>query len=161
MESQRHAELIAELEAAASTEWGPRALLACLKRLRDGGPAEAHRVFVHEAWARDDAFQVVYDSPEGLHVGLIRERGTTIDRLDPADAEISPEEFGQEVADFNIGEPLGAYAEILDVDSQGLGWWGHLPLPTRSRRRGRRVTRSQVKTGVLLDGDCPQDAHTP
>ena len=44
----------------------------------------------------------------------------------------TPEEFGQEVADFNIGEPLGAYGDILDVDADGPGWWGHIPLRRRS-----------------------------
>lgn len=157
MESQRHAELVAELEAAASTEWGPRALLACLRKLRDGGPTEAHRVVVHEAWATDDAFRVVYESPEGLRVGIIRERHTNIDRLDPADAEVSAEELGREVADFNIGEPLGAYAEILDVDAHGVGWWGHIPLPKKSRPPIQRTSWGRVKTGVLLDGADPQD----
>src|SRR5947209_3139092 len=83
MESERRAELIRELEAAASTEWGPRALLACLKRLRDGGPTEAEDVIVYDAWATDDAFRVVYEPPGGpVRVGIIRERHTTIDQLD-------------------------------------------------------------------------------
>lgn len=134
MESKRHAELIAELEAAASEEWGPRALLACLQKLRDGGPTEAAIVVVHDAWVTPDGFRVVYGSPWGPRVGIIRERHTTIDWVDAYTTgdEPTPEEFGHEVADFNIGEPLGSYLEILDHDADGLGWWGHIPL----RRRG-------------------------
>jgi hypothetical protein len=131
MECRRHAELIAELEEAASNEWGPRALLACLRRLRAGGFIEAKSVVVHDAWATTDEFRVVYDSPWSSRVGIIRNRNTTIDRLDvyASGDEATPEEFGQEVADLNISEPLGSYSRIVQVDAQGLGWWGHLPLP--------------------------------
>lgn len=131
MESVRHAELIAELEASLAEEWGQRALLACLRKLRDGGPTEAASVVVHDAWATADEFRVVYDSPwQGPRVGIIRDRWTTIDRTDAyaTGDQSTPEEFGQEVADFNIGEPLGAYLDILDFDAAGLGWWGHIPL---------------------------------
>ncbi|OII10883.1 hypothetical protein BIU97_08320 [Curtobacterium sp. MCBA15_009] len=130
MESERHAALIAELEAAGSEEWGPRALLACLQKLRDGGPTEAALVVVHDAWSTSDEFRVVYDSPWGPRVGIIRDRWTTIDRTDAYTTgdEATPEEFGHEVADYNIGEPLGRYVDILDIDADGLGWWGHIAL---------------------------------
>jgi hypothetical protein len=90
--SERHAELIGELEAAASDEWGPRALLACLCKLRDGGPTEADSVVVHDVWATEDGFRVVY-------------------------------------------EPLGRWLDHLDVDADGLGWWGHVPMRRAERRR--------------------------
>lgn len=139
MLSPRHAELIAALEADGSEQWGPRALLACLRKLRDGGPTEAASVVVRDAWASSDGFRVVYDSPGGTRVGIIRDRWTTIDRLDVyATGDVATaEEFGEEVADFNIGEPLGAYADILDMDADGLGWWGHIPLEARWRRSPR------------------------
>lgn len=138
MLSERHAELIAELEAAASDEWGPRALLACLRKLRDGGPTEAESVVVHDAWATEDGFRVVYDAPwGGPRVGIVRERSTTIGWLDAYTTgdEATPEEFGWEVADFNIGEPLGRWLDHLDVDADGLGWWGHVPMRRAGRRR--------------------------
>lgn len=70
MESARHRELIGALAATASEEWGPRALLACLRKLRDGGPTEAALVVVHDAWATPDEFRVIYDSPWGPVSGL-------------------------------------------------------------------------------------------
>ena len=86
------------------------------------------------AWCETDEFRVIYSWTGGRRVGIIRNRETTIDRMDVyATGDIAtPEEFGQEVADFNIGEPLGAYGDILDVDADGLGWWGHIPLCRRS-----------------------------
>ena len=129
MESARHRELIGALAATASEEWGPRALLACLRKLRDGGPTEAALGVVHDAWATPDEFRVIYDSPWGPRVGIIRNRWTTVDHLDVYTTEdvATPEEFGQEVADFNIGEPMGRYLDILEIDADGLGWWGHIP----------------------------------
>ena len=86
-------------------------------------------MIVEDAWATTDEFRVVY-SFTGRRVGIIRNRETLVDRLDVyATGDVAtPEEFGQEVADFNIGEPLGAYVDILDVDADGLEWWGHIPL---------------------------------
>jgi hypothetical protein len=133
VQSIRHAELIAELESARSDDWGSRALLACLRKLRDGGPTEAASVIVEDAWATSNEFRVIYSSTGGPRVGIIRNQETTIDRFDVyATGDVAtPEEFGQEVADFNIGEPLGAYVNVLDVDADGLGWWGHIPLTHR------------------------------
>lgn len=87
-------------------------------------------MIVENAWATSDEFRVVYSFVGGRRIGIIRNRETTIDRTDVyATGDVAtPEEFGQEVADFNIGEPLGAYVKILDVDADGLGWWGHISL---------------------------------
>lgn len=43
-----------------------------------------------------------------------------------------PESFGQDVADFDIGEPLGTVAKSLRRDDHGVSWWGELAeqLPT-------------------------------
>lgn len=103
---------IAELESGHSDDWGPRALLACLRKLCGGGPTEAERVVVEDAWATNDEFRVIYSWTGGRRVGIIRNRETTIDRMDVyATGDIAtPEEFGQEVADFNIGEPWGRTA---------------------------------------------------
>lgn len=123
-------ELIAELESAGSDDWGSRALLACLRKLRDGGPTEGADALVEDAWATVDEFRVVYSFPRDRRFGIIRHRDTRIDIVDAyVTGEVAtPEEAGQEVADFNIGEPLGAFADILDVDPDGVGWWGHIPL---------------------------------
>jgi hypothetical protein len=90
-------------------------------------------VIVEDAWATTDEFRVIYSFTAGPRIGIIRSRETTIDHLNIyATGDVAtPEEFGQEVADFNIGEPLGAYLDILDFDADGVGWWGHIP----SRRR--------------------------
>lgn len=127
MFTDRHRALITELQAVRDPSWGALALLACLTRLRDGGPTSADHVAVQDAWATEDEFRVVYDSPWGPRVGIVRHRFTTVDRLDASassPAGPTPEEFGREVADFNIGEPLGSYAFALHYDDDGLGWWG-------------------------------------
>lgn len=114
VQSIRHSELITELESAQRDDWGSRALLACLRKLRDGGPTEAASVIVENAWATSDEFRVVYSFVGGRRIGIIRNRETTIDRTDVyATGDVAtPEEFGREVADFNIGEPLGVYVKI-------------------------------------------------
>lgn len=67
-------------------------------------------MIVEDAWATNDAFRVIYSWTGGRRVGIIRSKETTIDRMDLyATGDVAThEEFGQEVADFNIGEPLGA-----------------------------------------------------
>ena len=58
----------------------------------------------------------------------------------PADASASPWSvdpvaFGWNVADFDIGEPLGFVTTILRYDRADIGWWGslgdELPQPPR------------------------------
>ncbi|MBB1198440.1 hypothetical protein [Curtobacterium flaccumfaciens] len=104
-----------------------------MQKLRDGGPTEAEHIVVHDAWSTTESFRVVYDTPGGRRVGIVRDRRTTIDRLDvyATGDEPTPEEFGREVADFNIGEPLGRYADVLELDADGVGWWGHTALRER------------------------------
>ena len=45
-----------------------------------------------------------------------------------------PVAFGKNVADFDIGEPMGSVVDALVIDTAGIGWWGSLtqshPLPT-------------------------------
>ncbi|WP_143546083.1 MULTISPECIES: hypothetical protein [Nocardiaceae] len=38
--------------------------------------------------------------------------------------------FGREVADFDIGEPLGTVANNLRQDKNGVDWWGYLDADT-------------------------------
>lgn len=130
MFTDRHADLIVELEQAGSHEWGPRALLACLRKLRDGGPTEWTQISVLNAWASAESFRVIYDWPGLRRIGIVRDRLTTIDHpdLNMAGPDHTPEEFGKAVADFNIAVPLGAYGAVLEEDAAGVRWWGHIPL---------------------------------
>ena len=129
----QHRELIEELAAGPRKEWGESALLACLEKLRDGGPTEAALVEVYRAWAIQRGFKIVYLSPWGPTVGLTARAGqlqffSNIYCDDP-DADPTPEQFGMEVADFFVAEPLGRFSDVLEFDTDGLGWWGERTLP--------------------------------
>ncbi|WP_082473832.1 hypothetical protein [Curtobacterium sp. Leaf261] len=140
MFSTQHAALIDATRAATVPTWSDRALLGCLEKLRDGGPTEWQLVTVHDAWPLQevDGFCVVYTSPWGPQVGVRVTRDT------PSGAPFYPsglyaqplsggdptaEEFGQEIADLGIAEPLGSRGSRLVMDGTGLGWWGDAPLP--------------------------------
>jgi hypothetical protein len=63
-------------------------------------------------------------------------RGLPGDDLLAFDADwVDPVAFGWNVADFDIGEPLGFVATILRYDRGDIGWWGSLgvalPSPPR------------------------------
>lgn len=127
-----HQHLIEDLETAAN-DWASAALLACLLRLRDGGPTEFREVTVRDAWPIVDGFCVVYEMYD-LRLG-VRATRTTGDGPpfffsqgfqgpDP-----SPRAFGVEIADYAIAEPLGSFVGELVPDSAGVGWWGDPPLP--------------------------------
>ncbi|MDR6907786.1 hypothetical protein J2X63_003494 [Agromyces sp. 3263] len=143
MYTPEHAAVIAQLESAAQSTWGEQALLACLRRLRDGGPTEAHDVEVRDAWASPTGFCVVYKSPHGPEVG-VRVTAESITGHPPfyfpdvytEDVERGPtaEEAGITFADFAIAEPLGRIVEKLVYDAAGLGWWGEEPLPATPQR---------------------------
>ena len=128
MVTPEHARLINELEASPDRPWGEAALLACLRKLRDGGPTEYQIVEVRRAAPTEDGFDIVYLSPWGPEVGLTARLGQLQYfggvYQESYDRDPTPEEFGDEVADFFVAEPLGNYASVLDVDDSGLGWWG-------------------------------------
>jgi hypothetical protein len=44
------------------------------------------------------------------------------------------EDWVEEVANFNIGEPLGTIARHMWLDDEGVHWWGALPVPGRDGR---------------------------
>lgn len=119
MATVAHLALIRQFEQSAGLSWGGGALLACLRRLRDGGLTEWQSISVENAWAFDDGFCVVYRWPAGPPVGL---RVTTRSGSQP---QMLTHEFGREIADFSIAEPLGT--TVLQVDSSGVNWWGEPP----------------------------------
>lgn len=108
----------------------PRAVIsACLERLQHS-VTEGRLVTVVDSWVDGDAaLCIVYRAPfaRGL-VGIRRETHLPT-RGFPSDAT----ELGQDIADFDIGEPLGSVSERLRVDVYGVQWWGHL-LPDLPRR---------------------------
>jgi hypothetical protein len=143
MYTSQHSALIAQLESADPSTWGERALLACLRRLRDGGVTEWEKVAVRDAWAFPDGFCVVYASPWGPEVGVRITMQSTGGRPpfyfqdwltgDPERGP-TPEEAGREFADLAIAEPLGRIVDELVYDVGGLGWWGEEPLPGKRLR---------------------------
>jgi hypothetical protein len=122
-----HESLIASLESLPEATWGEQALLACLCRLRDGGPTEHAIIEVHRAWPIENGFKVVYLSPWGPIVGLTAQRDDLeyFQRIYEQDeTNLTAESFGMEVADFYVAEPLGRYADVLEIGRDGIGWWG-------------------------------------
>lgn len=152
--SHRHLELVTEL--AGRADWSGRALHACLTQLLSSTVTEARRVWVVDAWpdTAEDGLCVVYRPPldEGRVVGLRRRRRDAIEASDwrlgdmttwgydlhtaAGSDEVDPERFGWNVADFDLGEPLGYVTTVLRYDAADIGWWGNLddelPVPPRS-----------------------------
>ncbi|MBE7196083.1 MAG: hypothetical protein INR66_26850 [Gordonia polyisoprenivorans] len=134
----RHLHLIDAFDGAPS--WSARALHACLAHLLTSSVTEAARVVVVDAWLDgDDAFCVLYRPPhdEGRVVGLRRCRDDAVDRGDwrigdlttwgyELGPDIAPEPFGWNVADFDLGEPLGYVTTVLRYDAADVGWWGNV-----------------------------------
>ncbi len=132
-----HRALVTSLEASALDAWGPRALLSCLRHLGDEAGL-GQKVSVQDAWAFDDGYCLIYQSPWGPPVG-VRVTSSSTEGRPPfwyqhwltSDAGFgpTPEEAGREFADLAIGEPLGSIVDSLVYDRHGLGWWGEAPLP--------------------------------
>jgi len=119
--SARHEELVARLEAQPGSTWLDEALLSCLRRLRDGGLTEWQSITVVDAWTEAEALSVVYRW-DGLHETV----GCRMGRRAPS-AEMTAAEYGIEIADFQIAEPLGTVYGSLRFDANGIGWFGYLP----------------------------------
>lgn len=147
--SARHLELLETY--ASATDWSSRALHACLSHLLTSSVTEAGRVRIINAWPESvDALCVVYRPPhdEDRVVGLRRRRR---EALEPGDwrigdittwgydlgrdvdgAPVDAQRFGWNVADFDVGEPLGYVTTVLRHDLADIGWWGDVDatLPT-------------------------------
>lgn len=154
--SQRHLDLLTELDTRQA--WSDRALHACLRRLLTSTVTDAARVWVVDAWTEpaddplDEAVCVVYRPPhdEGRVVALRRRRRSALTPsewrigdlttwgwdvgVDDVDGQaVGAERFGWNMADFDIGEPLGYVTTVLRHDATDIGWWGDLEeaLPVR------------------------------
>jgi hypothetical protein len=132
MASRQHQQLMADLEASADG-WGAEALLRCLQALSGGGPTQWRDVEVLDAWPISDGFCVVYEM-YGARLGVRATRATGdgppfFFSRDTYGGDPSPAEFGVEIADFGIAEPLGDRVHSLVRDDAGVSWWGDLPLP--------------------------------
>lgn len=146
----RHAELLDDPRLREGREWSAIALWACLEHLRVSSVTEAGRVSVVDAWADGpEAFCVLYRPPfgEAWVVGLRRTRQEALETREwrlgdmttwgydmgsngastrGGGESVEPVAFGWNVADFDIGEPLGFVATILRYGRGDIGWWGSL-----------------------------------
>ncbi|MGI8678815.1 MAG: hypothetical protein ACR2LX_09045 [Jatrophihabitans sp.] len=142
--SHRHLELVEQL--AGDPEWAALALHACLTHLLTSTVTEAARVRVVDAWIEpdDDGLCIVYRPPhdEGRVVGLRRCRRAATEpggwrigdlttwgyemRTAAPGVLVDPHAFGWNIADFDVGEPLGYVTTVLRYDRADIGWWGDL-----------------------------------
>lgn len=132
-----------------SSEWLHAALYATVAGLSHGC-TEGDKVEVFAAWIDDaDHLCFVYQYP--YFDGVLGYRcNDDLEEDVYGDALEDPGAFGQEVADFSIGEPLGSVVERLRTDSLGVHWWGDLDedLPTLPPSdRLREVLASLARDG--------------
>lgn len=131
-------------------EWSDRALQACLDHLATSTVTAARSVRVLHSWTDGpDAICLVY-RPPGDHDAPVGLRRRWHDAVQPGEWRLSnlmawgydvgPDvdavAFGHNVADFDLGEPLGMIVRALRYDEDGVGWWGSLAddLPVRPTR---------------------------
>ena len=119
-----------------SEEWLRAALYASVTGLSTSCTA-GETVEVLAAWIDGDALCFVYQAP--YYDGVLGLRhNTETDQYDEGPPD--PSTFGQDIADFAIGEPLGTVADRLRRDTDGVHWWGDLSselprLPDSARLR--------------------------
>ncbi|MFI7003154.1 hypothetical protein [Nocardia sp. NPDC050175] len=98
---------------------------------------EAWRIAVDDAWVEDEwTFVVVYRSPYfdgrlGLRRSVYNPRDNTFSSMYSPQLTAAPDPggYGRNVADFDIGEPLGTVRHNLRVDDNSIHWWGSPPDP--------------------------------
>ena len=166
-----HQRLLSELTTPPDPPWSVRALYGCLEHLRTSTLTEAWTVAVEDAWPdSNDAFCVVYSSPYAgpSSVGLRRARQDVAADLQATSYQLGaftdpemydmgndpqnpdPVAFGQTVADFDIGEPIGNVLPMLRRDNTGTGWWGSLGRNSRTLRTvGKTHTHAALSATAL------------
>lgn len=114
-----HRELLEQYSEASST-WAESALASCLRRLSTSSLSEAWGGGVADAWTGGpDAFCVVY-----RYMTVAKTLGIRMTKSGPhpASETADAERLGRDVADFDMGEPLGTVANNLRQDKNGIDW---------------------------------------
>ncbi|CAM4462155.1 hypothetical protein NONI108955_30900 [Nocardia ninae] len=93
------------------------------------------RVTVEDAWVEEEWTVVVvyrsqfFDGPLALRRTTHDPHSNTFSSMYSPQLSSAPDpvQFGRDVADFDIGEPLGTVTDHVRVDDNGIQWWGKLP----------------------------------
>lgn len=109
----------------AQTDWPPfgqRVLEALRSYFREGNwllePANLVEAHLDSDPDGVPVLLAVYDHPNyGQRIGLRR-------RLDRWGPDANAEALAQDIAIYDISEPLGSYYELLVDDGRGVWWWG-------------------------------------
>ena len=145
-----------------SDEWLRTALYACVTQL-PGSITEGSTVEVLAAWIDENrslCFVYQYSYYDGV-LGLRCDTETDM----YGDPSSDPTRFGEDVADFAIGEPLGTVADHLRQDDNGVYWWGsvtrELPRLPESPRLREVIARAAVEheRRRAEKADMPRDGH--
>jgi hypothetical protein len=91
-------------------------LNSIIEHYRDSDPTSGERV-KSARLLPDDVIEIVYSRPEVDYLIGLRVR---------VDAS-RDDEFARIVAG-HLGEPLGSFADSLEFDDAGIGWWGGEPI---------------------------------
>jgi hypothetical protein len=111
---------------ASAPDWGDRVAEALRRYFRDGRPLTAPATLVDATTENDPdgvpVLRAVYDHGwSQKRLGLRRR----LDREPMMDNEPTPEEsLAEEIALYEISEPLGRYSDLLVEDGHGVWWWG-------------------------------------
>ena len=133
-------------EAVSSPDWGPRVLEALRRHFAEGKPLlEPARLITASLEVDPDGTPVllaIYEHPYWPERTGLRRR---LDHAYGLGHGSSPEEaLAEEIAFYEISEPLGRQYDLLVEDENGVWWWGdgYPPITDhpdlqRSKRPGR------------------------
>ncbi|WP_433662337.1 hypothetical protein ACQPW1_09370 [Nocardia sp. CA-128927] len=130
-----HLRLGEEFAAIVSPRWSEIAVSACLQWLMTSNATDARLITVEDARVEDEwTFVVVYrsqyfDGRLALRSSTYNPRDNTFSSMYSPELTSAPDpvRYGRDVADFDIGEPLGTVADRLRIDENGIQWWGSPP----------------------------------